>query len=618
MNTIMTTQKPITSVRELKLGAYQIRTQRFNCTNIIHSGKEAVILELTDTSNNTKYGLKVTREEYGDSHDATSEALIHTALRSVPGCTWVSQRTTLTEASDSALLREYPVLRNSVLMPWFTMPTWGEFKFYYANSQINDFDKYTSQKPHNIDTQKLAYALARTLASLEEQNLAHRDISDNNCLLDFDRNEIKLIDFEGLYIGQSAAPKYGSAGSVGYQCHSSYNNTWDKTADRFAGALLLCEMLCLPQLFKTHGYLGDAYFNQQEIDDRDSGCENYTALVHALAAVSPDLESLFKRTWAARKTSDCPSLAEWYQRIAELFPEFKKQAVANSLTPGLIVFVLDHSDSMGIVTPDKKTRHEKMYAAVREISEKMLDGCIKGTKYSPRYHVALFAYGLNHVNILAETNFKPALPIAQKIPAQLDHGIWQIQQFMDYADDSGEFSYENTAQHLKTSTTYMTSTFQAVEALLASHIDQYKDCPPPYVFHITDGSNMDNGDPAAVVERIRGMGTNHGKVLVSNTFIGDPVMKMPADLKQWPGINAHTIFTPDRAEIGTFLRSLSSQIPKSIRAEMLKQNYSFAPDSVLLFPGEDHAMLHLAITVCGATVRVEINIASNAVQVPLN
>lgn len=616
----MTTQRPITTVRELQKGPYQIGSQRFNCTNIIQSGKEAVILHLTDTSNNAQYGLKVTREEYSDSHDTTSEALIYTALRSVPGCTWVSQRTTLTDVSYNELLREYPVFRNAVLMPWFNMPTWGAFKFYYANVHLKGFDQYTDQKPHEIDTLRLAYALARTLASLEEQNLAHRDVSDNNCLLDFDRNEIQLIDFEGLYIGQSAAPKFSSAGSVGYQCHSSYTNTWDKTADRFAGALLLCEMLCLPQLFKKHRYLGDAYFDQQEIDDRDSGCDNYTTLVSALADLSPDLESLFKRTWAARQTADCPSLAEWYERIAELFPEYKKHVVANSLTPGLVVFVLDHSDSMGKDTPDNQTRHEKMYAAVKQIADNLLDGCLKDDDtFSPRYHVALFAYGLDHINVLAETAFKPKPQLAQKISALQDRGIWQIQQFVEYIDNSGEFTYEKTATLLKTSTTYMTSTFQAVEELLASHIDQYKECPPPYVFHITDGSNMDNGDPAAVVQRIRGMSTKHGKILVSNTFIGDPVMKMPADLKQWPGINAQTIFNPDRAEIGTFLRSLSSQIPKSIRAEMLKKNYSFATDSVLLFPGEDHAMLHLAITVCGATVIVNISkVASNAVQVPLN
>jgi hypothetical protein len=380
-------------------------------------------------------------------------------------------------------------------------------------------------------------------------------------------------------------------------------------------------MLCVSELKVSSPPLGDAYFYQQEIDDRDTGCAHYQALVTALARIHPGLVTLFERTWRAQSTADCPTLAEWYKAIDDCFPALKKTQSADSHHPGLIVFVLDHSDSMSIKTPDDEHRYDKMYDAIKKITDAMANSCFKGRYVvSPRYHVALFAYGLDCVNVLTDTAFVPSAPIAQPISANPQLGIWTIQQFKQFIESSGEFSYAHTAALLKTSTTYMTSTFKNVHTLLHTVLQHYENCPPPYVFHITDGSNMDNGDPSAVVADIQSLSTDFGNVLVSNTFIGDPVMRMPADLKQWPGITAQTRFTPERDEIGTFLRSISSPIPATIRAELIKQQYAVEPDAFLLFPGDDHSMLHLAITTCQATVITgpsPMPPASVAVQVPI-
>ena len=135
----MSNQQPITTVNALQLGNYQIGARHFNCTEIMTSGKEAVILRLEETASKEVYGLKVTRETYSDMHDEANEQIIADALRSVPGCTWVSSRTILTTAQHGPLLRDYPVLRNAVLMPWFNMPTWSEFKFFVANPNLSGF-----------------------------------------------------------------------------------------------------------------------------------------------------------------------------------------------------------------------------------------------------------------------------------------------------------------------------------------------------------------------------------------------------------------------------------------------------------------------------------------------
>jgi serine/threonine protein kinase len=598
---------PVTKVSELSTTQYTIGTQRLQCTKIIHSGKEAIVMDLTDAQSKKRYALKVIREEYTDSYDPGTEERIKTHLSGVPGCAWVDQRIVLTSATHGPLLRDYPVLRNAVLMPWFDMPTWGKFKIDYANPTHRGVTNYNNLSPQDVDTLSFARSLAKNLATLEERGIAHRDISDNNCFINLARNEIRLIDVEGLYVEHPAnnqqRPGYTSLGTVGYQFHSSARDTWDRYADRFSGALLLCEMLCLPALFKQTGYLGDAYFTQAEIDDRDTACAHYKILYAALGALNPGLADMFKQTWNADSPNDCPTLAEWYSQV-ELFMEPHKQsAVANSHTPGLIVFVLDHSDSMTTKTADGTKRHEKMYAAVSEITEKMLNSCLKsdGT-FSPRYHVAVFGYGLDSVNLLATTTYQPDSQIKQPRPAVEAVGIWQIQQFSAFIEECDEFNYDHTASLLRTSTTYMTSTFKQIEKLLDAVIDQYEDCPPPYVFHMSDGSNMDNGDPTQVIARIQNLKTRHGNVIVSNTFIGDPIMPMPRNTKQWPGVNAHTQFNHDRIEVGRFLRSISSPIPPGIMTELQKKQYALASDSVLLFPGDDHEMLHLAITVCGATV----------------
>jgi hypothetical protein len=55
---------------------------------------------------------------------------------------------------------------------------------------------------------------------------------------------VELLDLEGVYISGIPSPKRLSHGSPGYQhCRLGRQGQWSPYGDRFAGAILLTEML---------------------------------------------------------------------------------------------------------------------------------------------------------------------------------------------------------------------------------------------------------------------------------------------------------------------------------------------------------------------------------------
>jgi len=117
------------------------------------------------------------------------------------------------------------------------------------------------------------------------------------------------VDLEGLYAPGFGRPEALSSGSAGYAHAQAAAGLWSPNADRFAGAVLLAEMLgwCAPEV--TQAAWGESYFDPQEMQ-QDSA--RYQALLAALQRHWGDaVARLFARAWHSETLADCPTFGEW-------------------------------------------------------------------------------------------------------------------------------------------------------------------------------------------------------------------------------------------------------------------------------------------------------------------
>jgi hypothetical protein len=232
------------------------------------------------------------------------------AFAGLPGLQ-VARRTVLIPQRDADLLRREPDLTYAVLMPWVEGPTWQEV--------LLEKRPLTPQQALT-----LAHALAEILSQMEQHGIAHCDLSGPNVLLPAltpasgspapggrgARGEgVALVDLEGLYAPGFGRPEALSSGSAGYAHAQAAAGLWSPNADRFAGAVLLAEMLgwCASEV--TQAAWGESYFDPQEMQ-QDSA--RYQALLAALQRHWGDaVARLFARAWHSETLADCPTFGEW-------------------------------------------------------------------------------------------------------------------------------------------------------------------------------------------------------------------------------------------------------------------------------------------------------------------
>ncbi|MBX3065689.1 MAG: vWA domain-containing protein [Anaerolineae bacterium] len=242
-------------------------------------------------------------------------------------------------------------------------------------------------------------------------------------------------------------------------------------------------------------------------------------------------------------------------------------AVATSTTPVLIIYLLDISGSMSQPLGDKR-RVEIVSDALQEIATEMVARSTKGESVSPRYRLAIYAYESQVHDVLG--------------------GIRTIDQFV--RDGVPEFSPRggtNTA-----------GAFLAAEQLLNQELPYMQGHPAPLICHMTDGEYQGD-DPTPIVQRIMGMGTGDGNVLVENIFISDKILKQPVDdVFSWPGVINESDLATDYARA---LVRMSSPIPDSYHGEMLEFGYQLQPGAPMMFPAQNKELIRMAFTMSGAT-----------------
>lgn len=246
---------------------------------------------------------------------------------------------------------------------------------------------------------------------------------------------------------------------------------------------------------------------------------------------------------------------------------------ATRLTPALVIYLIDASDSMnepcGPTLPT--TKIELVNQALREAIKGLVLHSMRDNKVQPRYHIAMFAYSTTVLDIL--------------------HGIRTLPDLMGAGGppDLSAGGY----------TTDTAAGFTMVEHILQKHLRVYQHCPAPLVCHLTDAL-CTTQDPSPIVQRIRAMSVDDGSVLVENVLIVEEMLrKPPRNWQQWSGVLKEKDLTDEYAKR---LYALSSSLPESYRQNINKSaNYRLQKGAALFFPGIHSELIRLALAASSAT-----------------
>ena len=267
-------------------------------------GRKGTVFQIIRQRDKRPFALKVFVQRFRDPA-MIKRTRAMAAYASLPGLA-VCQRDVLSKTGfGRKAIQKIPDLDLSVLMPWSTGRTW--FDVLCSGVQI--------LAPVCIE---ITRRVAGILAGLEARGLAHCDIASGNLLVSIDTLDIHLIDVEDMYgpgLSRPGAPPTGSDGYNHRQVRDE--DQWRAAGDRFAGAVIMAEMLCWHSAAFREGATEDgSFFSADEVQDPTA--PKYTLVLDTLRllpGVPEDckngLVSLFERAWNAPTLEDCPTLAEW-------------------------------------------------------------------------------------------------------------------------------------------------------------------------------------------------------------------------------------------------------------------------------------------------------------------
>lgn len=276
-------------------------------------GRKGIVYQL-EAADGSHHALKVFKPGYREPRivDTSVQLRKFARLKGLKACS----RKVLTRQCHADLIRMYPDLEYSVLMPWVGGGTWQEV--------------VQKRKPLGPEQSRaLAQAFARVLTGMEERSMAHCDLSGPNVVVSEGLDGVSLVDVEDLYAPGLPRPATPPGGSSGYARNGmSAEGLWGPHADRFAGAVLFGEMLGWCDGRMREAAAGEAYFLPQEMQTE---CERYRVLVGVLGERwGMGVVEALTAAWRSRSLEECPSLGEWARTVKAAAPPTVGDMVADA------------------------------------------------------------------------------------------------------------------------------------------------------------------------------------------------------------------------------------------------------------------------------------------------
>jgi hypothetical protein len=268
-------------------------------------GRQAVVYQLI-TEDGEKRALKAFKPRYR-LPGLVSLADRFASFAELPGLL-VCDRTVLSTRTHAELLRRYPDLTYAVLMPWIEGPTW--LQVVLEQRQLTQEQSST-----------LGRELLRILSRMEQHDLAHCDLSSPNVIFpELNGGKgLQLVDVEQIYAPTLDRPEVLPGGSPGYAHDATPDEIWGPEADRFAGGILLAEMLAWPDKRVRDAAWGESYFAPEEMHKES---DRFQILLGALRRRRGQrVTDLLERTWFSKALEACPTFEEWSAALEERKPD---------------------------------------------------------------------------------------------------------------------------------------------------------------------------------------------------------------------------------------------------------------------------------------------------------
>jgi uncharacterized protein YegL len=240
---------------------------------------------------------------------------------------------------------------------------------------------------------------------------------------------------------------------------------------------------------------------------------------------------------------------------------------ATTLTPALIVYLIDASDSMNDPCGET-TKIDMVNKALRATIKDMVRRSMRDGVVQRRYKLAILAYSTKVIDVLSGIRDLPEL-LRTGVPELSAGGV-----------------------------TDTAAGFEKVEELLKENLPQFQHSPAPLVCHLTDGV-FTTIDPAPVVGRIQTMSVSDGNVLVENVYVADNMLRRQVhNWEQWAGVLRESELVDDYAR---YLCNLSSRLPETYRQNINNYGYHLQSGAAMFFPGANSDLVRLAFVITAAT-----------------
>jgi hypothetical protein len=258
-----------------------------------------------------------------------------------------------------------------------------------------------------------------------------------------------------------------------------------------------------------------------------------------------------------------------------------------SSEPGLIVFLLDDSGSMGGDLPGTSDpKHVWVSRYVGSILKELLarSAEMKGeiVVVKPRFYISFIKYGSN-----VET-----WPATQNEPLDIEQAMTL------YSTEDGPGAGLGLSGALGGTDTLQA--FECAYELLKAAIgaERFRDSFPPMLFHLTDGESAT--DATSMAARVRELATSDGAVLVVNALLGAKTSLGYSSPADFPGYMDSGDAGPDPYSIRLF--EMSSAAPDTIRQNLVDDEVfpKFRSGAALYFDVRTKDMLKHVIQSVGS------------------
>lgn len=286
-------------------------------------GRNAIVFQLVSEEGDL-YAFKVFKARFRNASNLDNLASIK-GFSNLPGLQ-VCDRIVINHKEDNLLIQKYSDLEYSVLMPWITGETWWEILF----SRV----PFTKE-----DSYIIARSILKMFVAMEKHGVAHCDVSGSNLLISPNRLAY-LVDIENMYGPGLVKPEFFTAGSVGYQHASANKGLWNQYSDRFAGSVLLCEVLTWFDSDIRQLSYGESYFASGEEQQDNNRFRILSQVLRKIWGVK--IEKAFHQAWFSKSLQDCPNFENWSDLLLEI--EQQKQFVPN-LVEDQTIQIINNAES---------------------------------------------------------------------------------------------------------------------------------------------------------------------------------------------------------------------------------------------------------------------------------